>query len=101
MLVLQVSYCICFKTKMKVVYHHMNSRNEAKKSPTASKEVISNTGSTRLPGWKEHSIALVVHEKEFIPPAPAHIYPKKIPFWLLEDGDQAFCQPHLPEPREG
>lgn len=101
MLVLQVFYCICFKTKMKVVYHHMNSRNEAKKSPTASKEVISNTGSTRLPDRKEHSIALVVPEKEFIPPAPAHISPKKIPFWLLEDGDQAFCQPHLTEPREG
>lgn len=70
-------------------------------SPAASKEVISNTGSTRFPGWKEHSIALVVPEKEFIPPAPAHISPKKVPFWWLEDGDQAFCQPHLTEPREG
>ena len=48
-------------------------------SPAASKEVISNTGSTRFPGWKEHSIALVVPEKEFIPPAPAHISPKKVP----------------------
>ena len=72
-----------------------------KMSPAASKEVISNTGSTRFPGWKEHSIALVVPEKEFIPPAPAHISPKKVPFWWLEDGDQAFCQPHLTEPREG
>ena len=101
MLVLQVLYCICFKTKMKVVYPTWIPEMRLKKSPAASKEVISDTGSTRFPGWKEHSIALVVAEKEFVPPAPAHISPKKVPFWWLEDGDQAFCQPHLTESREG
>lgn len=48
-------------------------------------EIISNTGSTQFPGWKKHSVALVVPERGIYTTRGCQLSPKKVLFWSLED----------------